>query len=517
VRGAARFLTVLAAVVIVAGIVSLYLLYRPTSLGTALDVVGVYVSLSISNPWLWVLLALTVFSALGARFAERREIEAMRETRYAVDTDLPAAAVQEPIAVGGEDIELPQVYEPPPVAPGLGSRLERHLGRRADLLSWLDDLLAGAIEAGASDVHLQPTAEKTRVKVRVDGNLGEIGRLPRELHPRLLRRIKVMARLPPYRSEAAQDGRIGLETPTGPVDVRLSIVPTQHGEKVALRFGASSSSLLELFELGMPPGECASFQRILGQPQGLIVLTGPTGSGKTTTLYAALQHIHKARGETAHMATIEEPVEIDLPYANQTEVERARGLDFAKGLRALLRQDPDVLMVGEVRDRETAATAVEAGLTGHLILTTLHADSAAGIFNRLIDLDVEPFLVASATVASLSQRLVRRLCPECRRPAEPKARQAAEIERLALGSGEHAYYSAPGCEACHGSGFAGRLAIFELLEMSRELRQKVTAQEPTHRLMEAAKAEGMTPLAENAVRRAWEGEISLDELLRVAS
>ena len=261
------------------------------------------------------------------------------------------------------------------------------------------------------------------------------------------------------------------------------------------------------------------YRELLREPQGVLVLTGPTGSGKTTTLYAALEHIHRTRGDTVNIATLEDPIEVDLPFLNQTE--RGPGLSFSDGLRAVLRQDPDVLMIGEIRDRETAQTAVQAGLTGHLILTTLHAESATGVFNRLIDLGVEPFLVASSVLATLSQRLVRRLCPDCRRPTPLKRRVAERLAARGIATADRpggplAFQAAAGCEACDHRGHRGRQAIFELLATSTALRQLVTAKATTDRIEELARSEGMTPLRELAVAAAAAGEISLDEVLRVA-
>jgi general secretion pathway protein E len=271
-------------------------------------------------------------------------------------------------------------------------------------------------------------------------------------------------------------------------------MPTHHGEKVVLRLARPASELLELERLRMPEEVRRRFEGLLAEPQGMIVLTGPTGSGKTTTLYSALGHVHESRGEVASLATIEDPVEIDLPFLDQTAVDRAAGLDFRDALRAVLRQDPNVLMVGEVRDAETAGAAVQAALSGHLILTTLHAGSAAGVFPRLIDLGVEPFLAASSVLAAASQRLARRLCPACRHPAPATRAQAAELTARRIDATGLTFQVAEGCSRCGGSGNAGRVPIFELLPATPELRREITAGANTDRLEELAAGRGMVPL-----------------------
>lgn len=396
-------------------------------------------------------------------------------------------------------------------------RLEAHLkARRPDVVAFVDELLAVAVHAGASDLHLQPLELSTRISLRVGGVLEEVATAPQALHGQLVRRLKVLAGLVSYESRKPQDGRFTVDTPRGAVDLRVAIMPTQHGEKVVLRLALHDTDLFRLTHLGWSAAQRQQFEELLRLPQGVVVLTGPTGSGKTTTLYAGLTHIHETRGETTQLATIEDPIEVDLPFLQQTQVQRAVGMTMAESLKALLRQDPNVLMVGEVRDGETAQTAIQAGLSGHLILTTLHADSAVGVFPRLIDLGIEPFLVSSAVAATVSQRLVRRLCPDCRHPAPLDRRQSQRLQRLGIPGEGFDFQTAEGCAACERSGHRGRAAIFEVLRLDGELRRLVAQRASAAALFDEARKQGMRSLLDSALALAAAGEIEIDEALRVA-
>ena len=398
----------------------------------------------------------------------------------------------------------------------LRAALESHLaGRRPDVPAFVDGVLRVAVDLGASDIHWLPLDLSTRVSLRVGGELDELATAPQAVHAEIVRRIKVIAELVTYQTQEPQDGRFTLDSPRGTVDLRVSIVPTHHGEKVVLRLARLDPSLFEVDRLGLPPEVLVGLKERLADPQGVIVLTGPTGSGKTTTLYAALNHLHQTRGATTNLATLEDPVEVELPFLSQTQVRAAQGFGFPEALRAVLRQDPDVLMVGEVRDRETAGTAIQAALSGHLILTTLHADSTLGVFPRLIDFGVEPFLAASAVTASLAQRLGRRLCSSCRRPAPPSRQTVEQLAARGLAVDGLGFFAADGCNACGGSGHRGRLAIFEWLAVTPELRRAVTERQSVDRLAEIAGLR-RSGLLQAAVARASQGEMSLGEALRVA-
>lgn len=390
-------------------------------------------------------------------------------------------------------------------------------GKPGDMIGFVSTLIGGAIRARASDVHIHPLADGTRIALRIDGTLREVATLASELHDRLIGRLKVMARLVTYKSAEPQDGHFAVETPHGPAEIRVSILPTNHGETAVLRVAAIAARLPELASLGMPAPLMSQFVDVLARAQGLVFLTGPTGSGKTTTIYAAISEIQNARGATTHIATIEDPIEFNIASLSQTQINPAAGLTFAKGLRSLLRQDPNVLVVGEIRDAETAEIAAQAGLTGHLILTTVHADSAAGVFNRLIDIGVEPFVVASASLACVSQRLVRRLCRSCKHQIPASAEERARLASAGVEIGEAPFWSGRGCSACAGSGFLGRLPVFELLELTPAVRELVTNKVPTANIHEAAVRDGMVPLLNAGLDRARAGDTTLAEIIRIAA
>ncbi|WP_224247430.1 GspE/PulE family protein [Hyalangium gracile] len=382
-----------------------------------------------------------------------------------------------------------------------------------DIIVFMETLMDGAIRLGASDVHIHPLESGTRIAFRVHGVLEEVLTFPREHHPRLINRIKVLSKLTLYKLDKPQDGHFPLSTPEGPADIRVSVLPTNHGEAVALRIARTGVQLPQLSALGFPSALHEKYQQILQLPQGVIFVAGATGSGKTTSLYASLGYIKESRGALTRIATIEDPVEFDVPLFAQTQVNAEQGFTFAQGLRSVLRQDPNVIMVGEIRDPETGRTAIQAGLSGHLILTTIHANSASGVFNRLIEMGVEPFLLASATVATISQRLVRALCPHCRTPSPISPEEAVRLDAAGLATGN--FYSPVGCQRCGGSGYLGRTAIYEMLVVSPAIRDGINAKMPTPQLQEIARKEGMVTLLEAGVERARAGATTLREVFRV--
>lgn len=376
----------------------------------------------------------------------------------------------------------------------------------------VDFILSQAALQGASDIHIEPFPEELRVRYRVDGLLQDVLRVPLLWTPRIFARLKILAELAIYRSDVPQEGRIAVHLPDRTVDVRTTLLPTLHGEKAVLRLFDPSRTLLHLADLGMPAEVQSTWERLLNQPQGMLLLTGPSNHGKTTTLYASLQHLHEHRRDLSNLCTVEDPVEYDLRVINQTQVNNAVGLTFATGLRTVLRQDPEVIMIGEIRDEETAEIAVRAGLTGHLILSTVHAPSAAGVFARLLDLGREPFLVASAVSAVLAQRLVRKVCPDCRRATEPTPQQR---DRLGITDTAGNWSAGAGCERCGGTGCRGRTGLFELLEVNDALRDGVMAGKPSGELEKLAARR--STLREDAVAKARQGVISLEEAARMVS
>lgn len=389
-------------------------------------------------------------------------------------------------------------------------------GGRQDVVAALNEVLRGAISVSASDIHASPTPEGLKLVYRVQGTLHPVITLDLELAPRFATRVKVLARLDTYVHGKPQDGRLVTSLGEGTIEARVSTLPTETGERIVMRLVRGSRAVPDLESLGFSSPVGDALKELLTRPQGLLFVTGPVGSGKTTTLYASLKHIAETRGSTTSLVTLEDPIELELPFATQTQMHQRSGMTFAKTLRSVLRQDPNVLMVGEIRDRETAEIAMQAGLTGHLFLTTVHAESAAGPFARLIDMEVEPFALASAAVGSLSQRLVRTLCTACRREAEPDDIVVERFAKNGVVVPPGTYYEPVGCEFCEGRGFAGLAPIAELLLVNDKVRQAINERRSSKELHDSAVAAGMPPLLRDGLMRAARGETSLAEVVRVA-
>jgi general secretion pathway protein E len=351
------------------------------------------------------------------------------------------------------------------------------------------------VREGASDIHVEPFESYSVVRYRIDGTLRDIVRPRRALHAALVSRIKIMASLDIAEKRLPQDGRIMLRLGGRPVDVRVSTLPTGHGERVVLRLLDKERGRLEPEKLGMAPDTLAALDRLVKQPHGIVLVTGPTGSGKTTTLYAMLSRLDAA---TSNITTVEDPIEYDLAGIGQTQVNPRIDMTFARALRAILRQDPDVIMIGEIRDLETAQIAVQASLTGHLVLATLHTNDSASAVTRLLDMGIESFLLSSSILGILAQRLLRKLCPECRRQ-----------------EGAGGRWRAVGCPSCGQVGYVGRTGVYELLEIDEALRTAIHAGESEQRLRELARVRGFRTLHEDGARWVETGVTSSEELLRV--
>ena len=396
------------------------------------------------------------------------------------------------------------------------SALADGLPRTSDLLDSSDDapiirlingVLQEAIRARASDIHIEPYEERLAVRFRIDGTLSEALSLPARLAPALTSRVKVMSRLDIAQKRIPQDGRFSLNLGERGIDLRVSTLPSRHGERVVMRILEKDNQRMTLDELGMEPGVMESFASALARPNGIILVTGPTGSGKTTSLYAALSRLNDG---SRNILTVEDPVEYALDGIGQTQENNAVGMSFAAGLRAILRQDPDVVMVGEIRDPETAEIAVQASLTGHLVLSTVHTNSAVASVARLRDMGVEPFLLSSTLTALVAQRLVRRLCEACKEPYHPGE---AELAELGLHS-PATFYKPVGCPQCSGVGYVGRLGLYEIVPMDETLRGLIH-QGASEAVMSAhAFANRKTLLADGAEKVAA-GLTSSDEVLRV--
>ena len=372
--------------------------------------------------------------------------------------------------------------------------------------------LEEAVRLDASDLHFEPWEDCLTIRLRIDGILHEVASLPKTHHPRIVARLKVLARIVTYQRDLPQDGRIDSAATPCNKAMRVSTFPTVNGEKVVVRILEVRTDLFRLEALGFRDDMMAALRVLLMRPQGTLLLTGPSSSGKTTTIYAALQALIKIRETAPHIVTIEDPVECRLERIAQTEIRPAAGFTFSAALRAVLRQDPEILVVGEIRDPETARTAIQAGLTGHLVISTIHSGTAAGVFTRLLDMGIEPYLIASSVTGVLAQRLIRVNCPRCSATYEPDAGLRA---RFATAEGAATFRKGPGCEACNGIGYAGRTAIGELLGVDDAIVDGVLARTRTAELHASAVAAGMVTLEEDGIQRAKDGVTTLEELARV--
>lgn len=383
----------------------------------------------------------------------------------------------------------------------------------APVIRMINALLAQAVRENASDIHIEPFETRSVVRFRIDGTLKDVVEPHRALHAAMVSRIKIMADLDIAEKRLPQDGRITLRLAGRPVDVRVSTLPTGHGERTVLRLLDKEAGRLELGRLGMDERTRAEMDDLIHQPHGIVLVTGPTGSGKTTTLYAALSRIDAS---TTNVMTVEDPVEYDLDGIGQTQVNPRIDMTFARALRAILRQDPDVIMIGEIRDLETAQIAVQASLTGHLVLATLHTNDAASSVIRLTDMGVEPFLLSSSLIGILAQRLVRRLCTECRQAYAPPA---GELELLAHdqrgGEPPSVLYRPAGCAACGQTGYHGRTGIYELMKVDDAMRGLIHDRASDQVLLQHAVETGMHTLRQDGLRLVVSGVTSLEEVLRV--
>jgi len=380
----------------------------------------------------------------------------------------------------------------------------------APIVKLVNLILTQAVKERASDIHINPEENLLRIRFRMDGILREVYTQPKKLQNAIISRLKIMSNLDIAERRLPQDGRIQMVVEGKPIDVRTSSLPTVHGENIVMRILDKSNLMLRLADLGFGDQE-ERLRSILSRPNGIILVTGPTGSGKTTTLYSALNEVAKMEVNTI---TLEDPVEYRLPLIRQSQVNVKAGMTFARGLRSVLRQDPDIVMVGEIRDAETAKIAVEAALTGHLVLSTLHTNDASGALPRLIDMEVEPFLVASAICGVLAQRLVRRICSNCKVSYQP---DAAELKAIGMSGQQVTLYRGEGCRACSNTGYKGRAGIYEVLTMNPEIRALVVDNSPSDKIRAAGIRGGMKLLREDGIEKALQGLTTVEEVLRVTA
>ena len=389
----------------------------------------------------------------------------------------------------------------------------RESASEAPVIRFVNQLISRAVEAGASDIHIEPLERRLRIRTRIDGVLKEEEAAAIELAPAILSRLKIMSGLNIAERRLPQDGAVKLAVRGKEIDLRIATAPVTHGEAAAVRILDKSAVALDFDALGFDAPTQTKLNALLERPNGIVLVTGPTGSGKTTTLYAALQRLNTP---TRKILSVEDPVEYKIAGINQIQVKPEIGLSFAHVLRSVLRHDPDVILVGEVRDPETARIAVQASLTGHLVLSTVHTNSAAAAVTRLVDMHVEDYLLASTVAGILAQRLVRVLCRACKMRVVLDARWATEAATLGFADGEANLFRATGCAACHGTGYRGRTVVAELLVPDEALRHMVVERAGAAQLHACAVGQGMESLHRNGLRRVFEGVTSLEELSRVA-
>ncbi len=368
-----------------------------------------------------------------------------------------------------------------------------------------------AVRQRASDIHIEPMERQVRIRYRIDGALYEKAVYSIRLLPAIVARVKIIGGMDISEKRKPQDGRITQVVDRKEFDIRASVLPTVYGEKIVLRLASKNALTKEKSQLGLRPDELKKFNHLIGNPHGILLVTGPTGSGKSTTLYTALSELNK---EDVNIITVEDPVEANINGVNQVQVNVKANLTFASALRSILRQDPDIIMIGEIRDQETATIAVQASITGHLVVSTLHTNSAASTITRLVDMGIEPYLIADATIGVIAQRLVRRLCPACKK--EKKADEQ-ELELLMLApDADVTVYEPCGCPKCDGTGFRGRIGVFEIMEVTQALKNIISKRGTTDDIKNKAVEEGMSTLRMSAAKYVLEGITSVQEMMRVS-
>ena len=435
-----------------------------------------------------------------------KEVDHQQFQDYLAEAYQSDASISDAAVGMGEDLDLSNLAEQLPSAEDLLDTQDD-----APIIRLINALFSQAIKQKASDIHIETYEDKVLVRNRIDGVLQEILEIQRVIAPLVISRIKVMAKLDIAEKRIPQDGRISLKIGGHNIDVRVSTLPSNHGERVVLRILDQQSAQLDLNLLGMSSASLLKIRRLIAQPHGIILVTGPTGSGKTTSLYAMLTELNQV---SRNILTIEDPIEYDLPGIGQTQVNSKVDMTFAKGLRAILRQDPDSVMIGEIRDLETADIAVQASLTGHLVLSTLHTNSALGAITRLQDMGVESFLISSSIIGLLAQRLVRLLCPKCKEPQVIRPDEAALMGKTE--KEETIIYQPKGCEHCHFQGYHGRTGIYELIPIDDNLR-KMIHQQDSYSALQDYLGSKIVSIREDGFQRVLQGDTSIAEILRVTA
>lgn len=381
---------------------------------------------------------------------------------------------------------------------------------QSPVIKFVNYVISNAVREGASDIHIEPKEAHTRIRYRIDGMLFEAMQAPNKMHPAIVSRIKIMSNLDISERRLPQDGKVSAIIGGRPIDLRISTLPTNRGEKTVIRVLDSSSIVRGLGHVGMESDVCAEFAEQVALPHGIMLVTGPTGSGKSTTLYSALVEMD---GDRLNISTVEDPVEYELAFCNQVQVREKIGMTFAAALRSLLRQDPDVIMIGEIRDNETARIAVQAALTGHLVLSTLHTNDAASSVTRLVNIGIDPYLIAASLNAAVAQRLVRRICPKCTEPYKVPDRLKRYVVQSGANPGDLVHGA--GCDACRGSGYAGRVGIFEMLVIDDKFRDIINQDSSVANMRRAFHESGRNSLFDDGMKKVQKGLTTVEEVLRV--
>ena len=443
---------------------------------------------------------------IGAIIASQKEVQDVIDQHYAEDTH---GALEELLkGMKSEDMEIIKEEEGEKVD---AAKLFK-LVEEAPVVKLTNMILENGIKARASDILMEPMANFLRIRYRVDGVLKEVEELPKNMHDSIVSRVKVMSELNIAERRLPQDGRFKLKIDTNEVDFRVSILPSSRGEKVALRVLDKSYAMLDIQKLGFEKRVLDTLKECASYPHGMILVCGPTGSGKTTTLYSLLKYVHSPE---QNLITVEDPVEYQIQGVNQVTVRSEVGLTFASALRSILRQDPDVVMIGEIRDFETVDIAIKAALTGHLVLSTLHTTTACGSVVRLVNMGVEPFLISASLIAIVAQRLVRKLCPKCKESYKPNKTLLNKLGLNEEVAGDTSFYRPKGCDKCMDSGYSGRFGICEILIMTPSIREMILKRARESELKDSARREGMRTLREDGLEKVRQGITSLEEILRV--
>ncbi|MCJ7693398.1 MAG: GspE/PulE family protein, partial [Sedimentisphaerales bacterium] len=387
--------------------------------------------------------------------------------------------------------------------------LEKMAGQ-SPVIKFVNYLISNAIHDGVSDIHIEPKEKCTKIRHRIDGVLFEVMESPQKMHPAVVSRVKIMSNLDISERRLPQDGKISVVVGGRQIDLRVSVLPTSHGEKVVIRILDSKSMMLSPEQLGMAPDVTDAFRKQISAPNGILLVTGPTGSGKSTTLYSALCQMD---GDKLNISTVEDPVEYQLDFCNQVQTNDKIGMDFASALRSLLRQDPDIIMIGEIRDNETARIAVQAALTGHLVLSTLHTNDAASSITRLVNIGIDPYLIAASLNAVLAQRLVRRICQKCKEPYVVPENMRRYIEEKGVSSEE--LFHGAGCDHCRGSGYVGRVGIYELLVIDELFRDMINKDSSVANMRRTFHESGKPALFNDGIAKVKQGMTTIEEVLRV--